>query len=89
MNASIDQRCRRLHSLQEEIRSGALNFARSNAARIAAKTENLVNAVRNADWATAALFCTALFHLIQLQMEAERLISRMANKGGRHDARRH
>ena len=83
MNASIDQRHRKLHFLQEEVRAGALRFARSNATRIAIKTADLVNAVRKTNWGAAALLCAALFHLIQLQMEVERLVSRMANKGGR------
>ena len=83
MESPIDQRRRKLQALQEQVRSGALKFSKENAALIVENTSNLVQSVRNAEWRAAAVICAALFHLILLQLKAERLLSRTtANQEG-------
>lgn len=82
MKASTDRRRGQLQSLQDQVRAGAMNLAQENAARIASKTINLVRSIRRTRWPAAAIICAVLFRLIQIQIEAERLLSRYSNEGG-------
>jgi len=89
MNASIHRTRGQLQSLQDQVRTGAIKLAQKNAALIANETVSLARTVRRTQWPAAALICTSLFRLIQIQAEVERILSRYRNKGGRHNARRH
>lgn len=82
MNPIIQKRRRRqLQSLQDQVCAGAIKLARENAARIASEAINLVRSIRRTRWPAAALICAVLFRLIQIQIEAERLLSRYRNEG--------
>jgi len=88
MNASTDRRRGQLQSLQGQVRAGAMKLAQANATRIASETINLVQSIRSTRWPAAALICAVLIRLIQIQIEAERLLSRYRNEGmtnGRRD----
>lgn len=81
MNASTNVRRGQLQLLQDQIRDGATKLAQENAARIASETVNLVRSVRQTRWPAAATICAVLFRLIQIQIEAERILSRFRNEG--------
>jgi len=88
MNASANRRRRHLQSLQDQVRAGAMKLAQDNAARIASDAINLVRSIKRTRWPAAALICAVLFRLIQIQIEAERLLSRYRNEGRTNGYRR-
>lgn len=88
MNASTDRRRGQLQSLQDQVRAGAMKLAQDNTAKIASEVINLVQSIRGTRWPAAALICTVLIRLIQIQIEAEHLLFRYRNEGRINGRRR-
>ncbi len=87
VNESIDHTRRKLHCLQEEVRSEVLKLGLANAERLATETAKFVQAIRNSRWAAAAEIGTSIFRLIRVQLEVEELLTRNAHDGGHDDGR--
>lgn len=88
MNSVLKERQNRLLRLQKQLRVRAVRLIQTNAQKIADHRTNLMDAVRHGAWAQAALFCAKLFRLIQIQIEAERLLSRYRNERSNNGHRR-
>jgi hypothetical protein len=81
MERKLKEKQKRIHHLRRLVLKTANRLIAANEAKMASRSALLLGTIRQRDWAQAGQHCATLGRLIEIQVEAERILARHSRRG--------
>jgi hypothetical protein len=81
MNPNLKKKQKQVRRLRHLVLTTANRLIDANKAKMASRSALLLGAIRQRDWLQASEHCATLGRLIEIQVEAERILARHSRRG--------
>jgi hypothetical protein len=81
MNPNLKKKQKQVRCLRHLVLTTANRLIAANEAKMASRSALLLGAIRQRDWSQASQHCATLGRLIEIQVEAERILAKHSCRG--------
>jgi hypothetical protein len=81
MNPNLKKKQKQVRRLRHLVLTTANRLIEANEAKMASRSALLLGAIRQRDWSQASQHCATLKQLLEIQVEAERILAKHSCRG--------